>query len=153
MATPFYQDPPQLTNTYTRDTALKSHLTRLLDPATLEAITPELETMGEQAAGPMIALARQAETHPPTLTQYGPYGRRIDHIELSHGWKEISRIAAAADGMHTERDIEHDFNALPVKRIRGNGFRQKFGLAARGVFIRVGQHHPELVAAEPSDNV
>ena len=96
MATPFYQDPPQLTNTYTRDTALKSHLTRLLDPATLEAITPELETMGEQAAGPMIALARQAETHPPTLTQYGPYGRRIDHIELSHGWKEISRIAAAA---------------------------------------------------------
>ncbi|MEO1269531.1 MAG: hypothetical protein AAFX99_15710, partial [Myxococcota bacterium] len=56
MTTPpplFFQDPPQLTNTYQSDTALQRHLTRLLDPLTLEAITPELNAMGAHAQANM----------------------------------------------------------------------------------------------------
>lgn len=92
----FFQTPPTLTNTYLQDRGLRAHLKRLLPEDVLRDIEPELEAMGELAAGPMLPLAEHAEANPPRLIQYGPYGRRVDRIETAESWKEMGRIAAKA---------------------------------------------------------
>lgn len=89
----FTQTPPTLTNTYQSDTSLRLHLKRQMGDA-LGDVEAALDDLGERAAGEMLEWARDAEQHPPTLTHYGPYGRRIDRIDLSAGWKAISKVAA-----------------------------------------------------------
>jgi len=31
--------------------------------------------------------------HPPTLVQYDQWGRRIDHLQTSEGWRELKAIS------------------------------------------------------------
>lgn len=111
MTTPFHQTSPELENTWRADVGLQRHLQRLMDADTLRDVTPELEAMGALAAGPMLAWARQAETHPPTLTPYDPWGRRIDHIQLSEGWQEIAKIAATSGIIDTPHAARHGWRS------------------------------------------
>ena len=46
----FFQQPPELTNTFRSDTVLREHLERLLPAELLAEVTPELDAMGEAAA-------------------------------------------------------------------------------------------------------
>src|SRR6266508_2323089 len=92
----FFQEPPSLPNTYRSDAVLREHLSRLLPAEVLAEVEPELDRMGEAAAGELRRLAEQAEASPPRLVQYDPWGRRIDRIEVSRAWTELHAVQARA---------------------------------------------------------
>jgi len=94
----FFQDPPSLSNTYRGDAPLREHLERLLPADLLAAVERELEAIGEDAAGPLLELARQAEREQPVHVPYDPWGRRIDRIDVSAAWGEL-HVYQAAHGM------------------------------------------------------
>jgi acyl-CoA dehydrogenase len=103
----FFQEPPTLTNTFRSDTALREHLERLLPADVLAEATPELDAMGEAAAGELARLGADAEAEPPRLVQFDPWGRRVDRIEVSAAWRELlaaqaraGLVAVAYDGRH-----------------------------------------------------
>jgi alkylation response protein AidB-like acyl-CoA dehydrogenase len=88
----FSQDPPRLANTYDADPVLRETLARLLpDDASLR---DTWRGLGEAAAGPLAALAREAETHPPRHVPYDAWGNRVDAIEVSPAWTELQHAAA-----------------------------------------------------------
>lgn len=90
----FFQDPPQLDNTFRADGPLGRMLARRLGRATLATIEPELDRLGELAAGAMAVLAREAERDAPRHVPFDAWGRRIDALELSAAWRELQAIAA-----------------------------------------------------------
>jgi alkylation response protein AidB-like acyl-CoA dehydrogenase len=103
----FFQEPPTLTNTFRSDTALREHLERLLPAEVVAEVTPELDAMGEAAAGGLARLGAEAEAAPPRLVQFDPWGRRVDRIEVSAAWRELLKaqaraglVAVAYDGRH-----------------------------------------------------
>lgn len=94
MADPgFFQDPPRLGNQYATDSFLQEYLARTLPPDMRSRIEPELGELGELGA---TLAARQIEDrlNEPRLTQWDPWGRRVDTIELTPLWREAKRIAA-----------------------------------------------------------
>jgi len=103
----FFQEPPTLTNTFRSDTVLREHLERLLPAELLAEATPELDAMGEAAAGELARLGALAEAAPPRLVQFDAWGRRVDRIEVSAAWEELlaaqaraGLVAVAYDGRH-----------------------------------------------------
>jgi Adaptive response protein AidB N-terminal domain len=86
----------RLRNTYRCDVVLQEHLERLLPAEVRTQVEPELDQMGEAAAGELARLADQAEGSPPRLVQYDPWGRRVDRIELDPAWAELHAIQARA---------------------------------------------------------
>jgi len=85
-----------LQNTYRSDVVLHEHLERLLPPEVRAEVEPELDQMGEAAAGPLARLAEQAEASPPRLVPYDAWGRRVDRIEVSPAWSELHAVQARA---------------------------------------------------------
>lgn len=92
----FYQEGPQLTDTYAGDAVLREHLERLLPPEVTAAAAPELAAMGAAAAGELRELAAAAEASPPRHVPYDAWGRRVDRIVTSPAWEELLARAAAA---------------------------------------------------------
>src|SRR5919204_363105 len=92
----FFQEPPRLANTYRSDAVLREHLQRLLPGEVLAEVEPELDHMGEAAAGELLRLADQAEAFPPRLVQYDPWGRRVDRLQVSPAWAELHAAQARA---------------------------------------------------------
>ncbi len=90
----FLQDPPRLTNTFAADAALRDAVERRL-PSDLHArLLPAWRELGEAAAGPLAALAREAESDPPRHVRYDAWGRRVDEIRVSPAWPALHRAAA-----------------------------------------------------------
>lgn len=105
----FFQTPPQLTDTWAADPSLQAHLERVLPAEVLAEVTPALADLGVAAAGPLRALADQAEAEEPSISHYDPWGRRIDAIHTSAAWDalhvEQARIGLSAipyEGDHGE---------------------------------------------------
>jgi alkylation response protein AidB-like acyl-CoA dehydrogenase len=94
MAEPFFQEPPQLTNTYEADAALRETLERLVPRQVHDRLVPEWRDLGEAAAGPLLALAHAAESEPPRLVPYDAWGRRVDRLVVSPAWRELQSAAA-----------------------------------------------------------
>jgi Acyl-CoA dehydrogenases len=90
----FFQDGPVLTNTYNADSTLSSYLKEILPPECAKEALPHLQHLGDRAAGEMLTWANDAEAHNPVHVPYDPWGRRIDEIETSNGWKMLERVAA-----------------------------------------------------------
>jgi alkylation response protein AidB-like acyl-CoA dehydrogenase len=116
---PFFQEPPVLDNQYTSDRVLRSYLARTLPIEVLRAIEPSLVTMGELAGGRLYQLQLADRLHEPVLTQWDPWGHRVDQIEVSPLWKEAARIAAehglvatAYERAHGEHSRVHQFALL-----------------------------------------
>ena len=42
-----------------------------------------------------LALTRDVENHPPTLRAHDTWGRRIDELSTSHGWKSLQEVGIA----------------------------------------------------------
>jgi acyl-CoA dehydrogenase len=91
---PFFQDPPVLTNTFEADPALAELLQRLLPEDAHAKLAPQWRALGEQAAGPLRELARQAEAEPPRHVPFDAWGRRVDRIEVSPAWTRLQEEAA-----------------------------------------------------------
>lgn len=112
----FFQDPPALGNQYDDDRVLRSYLSRALPPDLREAITPSLREMGELAGGRLYRMQLEDRLNEPTLTQWDPWGRRVDAIELTPLWREAARlacehgvVAAAYDRAHGPWARVHQF--------------------------------------------
>lgn len=89
----FFQNGPQLRNTYDSDPLLRRLLTHYAGGEAAK-FAPLLRDLGERAATDMLATATIAETTPPVHVPYDPWGRRIDHIQVSDAWKTMERLAA-----------------------------------------------------------
>jgi putative acyl-CoA dehydrogenase len=97
-STEFFQSGPELSNTWQSDEYLQKYIKRVIPAAYLQDITHHLNSVGEKASCEWLRWSREAEAQKPVLTQFDPWGRRIDHIEISEGWKNLER-AAAVEGI------------------------------------------------------
>jgi alkylation response protein AidB-like acyl-CoA dehydrogenase len=94
VAEPFFQDPPQLANTYEADPALRETLDRLLPGELTAELAQEWRDLGQAAAGPLLAWAQAAEAETPRLVPYDAWGRRVDRIVVAPAWVDLQREAA-----------------------------------------------------------
>lgn len=90
----FFQDAPQLTNTFEGDRVLRQSLQRLLPEDAWEDVRQDLTRFGERAATEMPPLADEAERNEPTLVRFDAWGNRIDAIETTPAWGALHAIAA-----------------------------------------------------------
>jgi putative acyl-CoA dehydrogenase len=98
MKNEFYQDGPELKNTYLHDEALKNLIEKKIPANYRLQIQKHLRDTGEKAGTTWLQWAKNAEQNKPRLIQYDEWGRRIDRIEVSEGWRQLER-AAAEDGI------------------------------------------------------
>ncbi len=111
----FVQPVPAPADPWTGDHVLQATLDRLLGDAAAAA-RPRLAALGADVADRLRDAHHDAEAHPPTLTRYDGWGRRVDRIDASPGWDTQRRAAA-----------EHALVALPYTG------RATFGARARVV--------------------
>ncbi|RUR28363.1 acyl-CoA dehydrogenase family protein [Legionella qingyii] len=90
----FFQTPPHLGNQYDEDRVLKTYLEWKLPSSMLMEIKPELYRLGQRVIEDIYKLGEEAESFPPKHIPYDPWGKRIDHIEVSQAWKELDKISA-----------------------------------------------------------
>lgn len=90
----FKQPAPALGNQYADDRVLRSFLRRAVRPAILGVAEPDLYALGELAAGELYRLQLADRHNEPTLTQWGPWGERVDHVDLSPLWRRAVAVAA-----------------------------------------------------------
>jgi alkylation response protein AidB-like acyl-CoA dehydrogenase len=104
---PFFQPPPQLSNTYDSDPLLRELLARTFSPAELADIEPELAELGALAAGPLLAQQQAERTLEPTLVQWDAWGHRVDRIEVTPLWREAAVLAARHGLVATAYERRH----------------------------------------------
>jgi acyl-CoA dehydrogenase len=103
----FNQAPPELTNQYDDDSALLAYLRRTLPPDVFGAIEPELIEMGALAGGELYRMQLADRLNEPVLTHWDPWGRRVDHIEVTPVWKHAEKIAAERGVVATAYERKH----------------------------------------------
>lgn len=94
----FYQDAPQLKNTFSFDATLQRYLQRTLPDSAQKEIFAHLQHVGEQAAGPWLNWSTQAMNEVPVLVPYDAWGKRIDQIQVGEAWAHLEK-AAATEGI------------------------------------------------------
>lgn len=102
----FVQTPPALGNQLDDDAIVTGLLTRALGPA-WERAAPLLREMGEIAGHELYALQLADRESLPALTQWDPWGSRVDHITLTPLWRRAQEIAATMGVVATA--YEDDF--------------------------------------------
>lgn len=108
MNTVFVQESPRLANTYASDTLLKTYLEWKLGRDMLAALDREFLELGALAAGRLFELQRADRCNEPTLTQWDPWGNRIDQIEVTPLWREAEQLA-----------VRLGLTAIPYERKEG----------------------------------
>ena len=86
----FFQDPPRLGNQFDDDPLLPSWIARFV-PAAAE----ELRALGDVAVE-FYAKQLADLDNEPVLTQWDPWGNRIDRIDVSPLWRDAQVLAAKA---------------------------------------------------------
>src|SRR6266404_686193 len=89
----FQQSPPSLDNQYEDDRVLRSYLARVLPETMLSEIEPTLREMGQLAGGHLYQMQLADRLNEPKLTQWDPWGNRIDRVEVTPLWREAERVA------------------------------------------------------------
>jgi alkylation response protein AidB-like acyl-CoA dehydrogenase len=90
----FLQEPPQAGNLFTSDVALQAALRRLLPPDLWRANATRWAAFGADADARLRPLGDLAESNPPRLRAYDPWGRRIDKVEVHDAWNSLLGVAA-----------------------------------------------------------
>ena len=103
----FFQIPPALGNQYDDDRVLKSYLEWKLPHPVFMELQPELRQLGERVITDIYQLGLMAEADPPRHIPYDPWGKRIDHIEVSQAWRELDRISAEEQLIATGYKRQH----------------------------------------------
>lgn len=103
----FYQDGPSLSNTYRNDETLQKFLKAIFPPDLQKKALPHLDHLGERAVTDLWSWAADAEAHPPVHVPFDPWGRRIDDIQTSAGWKKLEAAAAEEGIVATAYDRQH----------------------------------------------
>lgn len=107
MTTDFVQDPPALENQYDRDRVLQSYVRRQFPESVLKTIEPELVDLGEKAGAELYELQQADRENEPSLTQWSPWGERIDEVEVTDVWKRAQTLAAERGIVATAYEQEH----------------------------------------------
>jgi len=103
----FVQEAPELHNQYDRDRVLQSYVRRQFPESVLKTIEPELTDLGEKAGGELYDLQQKDLRNEPTLTRWGPWGERLDEIEVTDVWKRAEKLAAERGIVATAYEQEH----------------------------------------------
>src|SRR5690606_31657063 len=103
----FYQEGPQLSNTYRSDKLLQQFLKKHLPAEAQKEALSHLDHLGERAVTDMLSWANEAESLPPVHVPFDPWGRRIDEIKTSQGWKELEKVAAQEGIVATAYDRKY----------------------------------------------
>ena len=82
----FIQSPPRLGNQFDDDALLQEYLCRVLSREVLKAETEHYRELGKLAGGELYDAMLADRLNEPTLTQWDPWGNRIDQIEVSPLW-------------------------------------------------------------------
>ncbi|MBI4817038.1 MAG: acyl-CoA dehydrogenase family protein [Deltaproteobacteria bacterium] len=82
----FVQDPPRLGNQYLDDRLLREHLGRTLPAEMFAAIEDELLDLGGLSGGELYERQLADRLNEPVLTNWDPWGHRVDRIEVSPLW-------------------------------------------------------------------
>jgi alkylation response protein AidB-like acyl-CoA dehydrogenase len=90
----FIQSPPRLGNQYDDDRVLRGYLARTLSEEQLASVSDALHRMGALAAGELYTAQLAERALEPTLTQWDPWGNRIDEISLTPLWRRAEALAA-----------------------------------------------------------
>ncbi|GAA98383.1 hypothetical protein E5Q_05069 [Mixia osmundae IAM 14324] len=91
----FQQLAPLDTDGYASDLALQALLRRLLPPDILPAVDGDLQRFSLYLASESHQTLKRAADEPePHVVQYDNYGRRIDRLVTSEGWRAIKGVAA-----------------------------------------------------------
>ncbi len=113
---PFNQSPPTLGNQFDDDRVLRSYLRRVLPPEVLAEVERPLREMGRLAGGELYQMQLAARLNDPVLTQWDPWGNRIDQIVVSPLWQKAEKlaaefgvVAAAYEGKYGRFDRIHQF--------------------------------------------
>lgn len=114
MFQPFNQTPPALGNQFRDDRVLRSYLQRHLSPDVRKAVDPLLDEMGGLAGGDLYQMQLEDRLNEPHLTNWSPWGERIDEISLTPLWQTAEQLAA-----------KYGLVAIP--------YEKKFGPASRTV--------------------
>ena len=77
----FYQNGPELSNTFTSDNYLKTFFEKNVPKEYHKTIFEHLTHVGNEASSTWLEWAANAESHPPRHVPYSPWGKRIDVIE------------------------------------------------------------------------
>ncbi len=91
---PFNQSPPTLGNQFDDDRVLRSYLRRVLPPEVLAEVERPLREMGRLAGGELYQMQLADRLNDPVLTQWDPWGNRIDQIVVSPLWQKAEKLAA-----------------------------------------------------------
>jgi alkylation response protein AidB-like acyl-CoA dehydrogenase len=91
----FVQSGPDLPDPYATDPLLRGWLDRLLGPDGHAAAAKTLTALAADVLGPLRAAHHDAETHPPVLVRYDPWGARIDRVDTAPGWETLRRAAGS----------------------------------------------------------
>ncbi len=83
----FLQEAPRLPHPYREDRLLRALVARRVPQDRRPGLEADLASLGDYAC--MTYARRQASPrHEPVLTQWGPWGERLDRIELTPAWRE-----------------------------------------------------------------
>ena len=99
---------PRIGNIFTEDSALLGYL----EDTPICGNKPfrkELERLGDRFSTVYLKAARNAEENKPRLEQFDAYGKRIDKLHLSEGWRTLAQYSAE-DGMVAMAYEEDRFN-------------------------------------------
>ncbi len=91
---PFNQPAPELGNQYDDDRVLRSYLRRVLPEEIRREIEPALRELGDLSGGELYQMQLADLPNEPVLTQWDPWGNRIDQIEITPLWRRAEKLAA-----------------------------------------------------------
>ena len=107
MTVPLQQQPPALGNQYDDDRVLRSYLARVFPAGMLAEVEPSLFEMGCLAGGDLYQLQLADRLNEPKLTQWDPWGNRIDKIVLTPLWQLAERVAVEHGVVATAYEQKH----------------------------------------------
>ena len=116
------QTPPELGNQYTDDRVLTSYLKRTVPSEVLDAESDALHTLGKRAGGDLYALQQADRTSEPELTQWSPWGERIDEITVTDVWQTAAPLAAEYGLVALPYEQEYGPHSRPVQFARAHLF-------------------------------
>ena len=97
--TGFFQTPPPVLNPFTDDLALRSALTLYIPQPLHTHLLPGLQALGDKVLSkPILDLVADAERNTPYLRTWDTWGRRVDELVTSEGWRGLSALGQA-EGM------------------------------------------------------
>ena len=95
----FFQPSPQIPNLYQDDTAIQRALSLFTAPAVLNQATPSLTSLATRVLSPKILRhMASAEHDPPHVQHFDTFGRRVDNLITSEGWRGLQEFGIA-EGM------------------------------------------------------